>query len=191
MRPPIEPRPVSLGGHALNPTGLADDKKTKGHSRCSLCRATSAKPSFCTTRCKGSAAARWAKAAKDMADNDAAGGGGHTRMISGHVFWCSTCGSYSDRRVSGLTVKCTGPHIGPWHGGGKLGQLKALRKNIHPKHGTTLPPPIPEALIPLDSAATAACSDVATASLRASRCSAKDKAAARRNYTLSHRHPHR
>jgi len=58
MRPPIEPRPVSLGGHALSPTGLADDRKTNGHMRCSLCRATSAKPSFCTTRCKGSAACR-------------------------------------------------------------------------------------------------------------------------------------
>ena len=77
-------RPVCLGGHNLH-TIINDDDGRAGAVRCSVCRQSSTKPKFCTTRCKGSAASKWAEAAKRMADNDVIDGGGHARMISGDV----------------------------------------------------------------------------------------------------------
>ena len=176
LRPPTEPRPVSLGGHAISPV----DGRVDGRVWCSVCRATSSKPRFCMSRCTGSAAAKWAEAARKMANSGSADGGRHTRMISGSIIWCSTCGSYADLRVSGLTEACLGKHTGPWLGGGKVGQLKALLKNIHPRNGTQLPAPIAETMLALDATTVTALGQQHEAKQRASRYTAKDKAVARR-----------
>ena len=149
--------------------------------RCTICRVASAKPRFCMTRCKGSAADKWAKAAVTMADNGIADGGGHERMLSGDVIWCNTCGSYADLRADGLTQPCTGKHIGPWKGGGKRGQLTDLRRCIHPKSRSTLPPPIAEATMAIDVAVVASHSQQQAAKKTQARYTAKDKAMARRH----------
>ena len=133
------------------------------------------------SRCKGSAATRWAEAIKQMADNGVADGGRH-RMISGDIIWCITCGAYADLKVSGLKEECTGKHTGPWKGGGKRGQLNDLKKNRHPKPPhRQLPPPIAESAMTLDLAAAATDSDLAEAKQRTTRYTAKDKATARSN----------
>ena len=107
-------------------------------------------------------------------------------MLSGDVIWCSTCGSYADLRVGGLTEACTGKHTGPWKGGGKRGQLNDLRKNRHPKNATPLPPAIAESTMTLDLATTASTTDVAEANNRTSRYTAKDKAIARAHASNPH-----
>ena len=131
------------------------------------------------TRCSGSAASQWAVAARTIAKNGGVDGGGHDRMLSGQVIWCSTCGSYADLRVGGLTEACTGKDTSPWKGGGKRGQLALLRKNIHPRNGKLLPPPIPETMLAIDAAATATPAEHQAAKQQASRYNAKDKANAR------------
>jgi len=137
MRPMIVARPFCLGGHSLSPVVVKHGGVEKGGlERCSICRQTSSKPRFCMARCKGSAATKWAEAARRMADNGVIDGGGHARMISGEVIWHSTGGAYADLSVSGLKEACTGRHTGQWKGGGKRGQLSLLRKNLHPKTGT-------------------------------------------------------
>ena len=102
-------------------------------------------------------------------------------MISGEVIWRGVCGAYADLKVSGLTTECTGKHTGPWSGGGKRGQLNALRKNRHPRNGSQLQPPIPESTMTLDAAASASHPELAEAANRIARYSAKDKASARTN----------
>jgi hypothetical protein len=110
-------------------------------------------------------------------------GGGHERMLSGDVIWCNTCGSYADLRADGLTEPCTGNHIGPWKGGGKRGQLVDLRRCIHPRNRSTLPPPIAEATMAIDAAIVASPCQQQAAKQTQARYSAKDKATARQNAT--------
>ena len=111
----IVARPPCLGGHTLTVTTNGTGHRV---NRCTVCRVTSAKPTFCMTRCKGSAVDRWAKVAKMMADNGVTDGGGHSRMLSGDVIWCGVCGSYADLKVGGLTEACTGKDTTVWKGGG-------------------------------------------------------------------------
>ena len=177
--PMIVARPVCLGGHDLLPLANRNGAEQSGMMRCSICRQSSAKPRFCMARCKGSAASKWAEAAKRMADNGVVDGGGHTRMISGDVIWCSACGAYADLSVSGLRHACTGRHTGPWEGGGKRQQLSNLRKNRHPKTGNPLPMPIAESSMALEVAATAPDTVVSEPAHRSARYSDKDKAIAR------------
>jgi len=181
IAPMIVPRPACLGGHDLHPVNDHDGGKRGKALRCRLCRLTSAKPTFCRTRCKGSAATRWAEALKQMADNSVQDGGGHTRFISGDVIWCGVCGAYADLKVSGLVEKCTLRHTGPWNGGGKRGQLNSLRKNRHPRTRILLPLPIAESTMTLDEAAGASHAQLAEAADRMARYSARDKATARAN----------
>ena len=113
MRPMIVARPFCLGGHALSPVAVKRVGSEKGGiERCSICRQSSSKPRFCMSRCKGSAATKWAEAARRMADNGVIDGGGHARMISGEVIWCSTCGAYADLSVSGPKEACTVDTLG-------------------------------------------------------------------------------
>ena len=104
-------------------------------------------------------------------------------MISGEVIWCSICGAYADLSVGGLQEACKGKHTGPWKGGGRRGQLCLLRKNVHPKTRIQLPPPIAEATMTLDAAATASRDEQVEAARQSTRYSAKDKAIARSNAT--------
>ena len=71
--------------------------------------------------------------------------------------------------------------MGPWAGGGKKGQLNSLRKGIHPKDGTSIPMPISEAIMSLDTADAATDEQRAEVAGKAAKYSAKDKAVARRN----------
>ena len=177
--PMIVARPACLGGHDLLPLANRNGAKQSGVMRCSICRQSSAKPRFCMSRCKGSAASKWAEVAKRMADNRVVDGGGHTRMISGDVIWRSTCGAYADLSVSGLQHVCTSRHTGPWEDGGNRQQLSNLKKNRHPKTGNPLPMPIAESFMALEVAATASDIVVSESAHRSARYSAKDKAIAR------------
>ncbi len=90
----IEPRPPALGGHVLVHHG--------GVVRCVECRRHSRKvAAFVRGRCEGSAAARWADRAAADADAGISVGGGHHRMLSGDVAWCSQCGAYAPRSPAG------------------------------------------------------------------------------------------
>ena len=184
IAPMIVPRPVCLGGHDLRPVDSQCGGKRANAMRCTLCRLTSTKPTFCRTSCKGSATARWAEATKQMADNGVQDGGGHARLISGDIIWCGICGAYADLKVSGLTEKCTKKHIGPWNGGGKRGQLNSLRRNRHPRTKIQLPPPVPESTMALDAVAGASQDQLADATTRRARYAAKDKAVARANASM-------
>ena len=53
--------------------------------------------------------------------------------------WCSTCGCYGEHKARGLTTFCEGKFEGIWKGGGRVGQLKKLKANLHPKTGLPLP----------------------------------------------------
>ena len=79
----------------------------------------------------------WAKAGTPM-------GGGHTKILSGEVTWCSTCGAYADAKAIGLTKECKGhPKRGGSYGGA-WGQLRKLLRGVHPRNNLPLPDGIDE-----------------------------------------------
>ena len=62
-------------------------------------------------KCNGSVAKKWEElaaiaAAKAINDTD-----GHTRVYSGEVVWCSTCGSYADKKAHGMQTVCKGAPV--------------------------------------------------------------------------------
>ena len=68
----------------------------------------------------------------------------HVRMFSGDVVWCAVCGVYGEHKARGLTQYCQGKFEGLWKGGGRVGQLKALKSCKHPKTGKRLPRAVTE-----------------------------------------------
>ncbi len=140
--PPCQPRPVALGGHRLT--------KTLDGWRCEVCRSHSIRWARIAPRvCPGSAAARWAARAKELAaragvDSDGFGGSdgaGHIRFMTDDTTWCDRCGSYADAFAVGLARVCPGRPTCA----GKEQHLRRLRRGRHPV--TNLPfhgPPVPE-----------------------------------------------
>ena len=94
-------------------------------------------------KCHGAAAKRWeeqAATAAAMAQRDS---DGHTRVYSGEVVWCSTCGAYADKKAHGMEGVCKGApkreeEDGKPKYGGMWGQLRKLMRRIHPKTGETM-----------------------------------------------------
>jgi hypothetical protein len=135
-KPQAQLRPLQLGGHSLVCTG--EGAIRKWHCRqCKTVSATWAK--IAGQKCSGSASERWAKQAMVWADAGATYGGGHTRVLSGDVTWCSTCGAYADARAIGLAKPCPGPPKRGGHYGGAWGKLRKLLRGVHPR--TSLPMP--------------------------------------------------
>ena len=71
-------------------------------------------------------------------------GCGHTQVMSGNLVWCIECGAYGDAKAVGLTRECKGPPKFDGSYGGAWGQLRKLRRSVHPRTGQPLPPPIDE-----------------------------------------------
>jgi hypothetical protein len=133
-------RPVSLGGHSL----VLEHKSERRGWRCTVCKCASGQwRTIAPNRCEGSAAVRWAHKAQLLAEHGVAVGGGHSRLLSGDVMWCGTCGCYADGKAVGLAAPCAGPPAKNGHGG-MWGQLKKLRACKHPRTGAPLPPPVSE-----------------------------------------------
>ena len=63
-------------------------------------------------------------------------------MLSGTVLWCSSCGTFADKKAKGLKGSCDGRPPRHQHRGGMEGQLRKLRNGTHPKTGAALPPAI-------------------------------------------------
>ena len=149
-----------------------------------LCVHSSTNPRLCMWTCQGSVAEKWALAARKMVDNGTTDGGGHTRMLSGDLIWCSACGAYADTGVNGLKHPCTGKHSGTWHGcqrRGRRAQLKQLFNNVHPVSGKPLPPPVAETNRWHGRLARASETDLHEIAQAKSRYSCKDKAVARQH----------
>ena len=107
--------------------------------RCKVCRCmSSTKAKLDERKCNGSVAKKWetlaaVAAAKAEKDTD-----GHTRVHSGEVVWCSTCGAYADKKAHGMQAVCKGaPERGTQYGG-MWGQLRKLMRRIHPKTGENM-----------------------------------------------------
>ena len=133
----IEARPEALGGHSL--------ECVAGVWACKMCRYRSKGwENIAPSCCSGSAASRWAAKARMLAEHDHVDGGGHRRMLSGDLIWCVACGSYANDVAKGLSQPCPSKQHGVWTGGGRLGQLHKLRKNVHPPTGERLDSPLPE-----------------------------------------------
>jgi hypothetical protein len=133
-------RPSACGGHVL---GQEDSTSRKGW-KCSVCKRCSASwRAIAGEKCRGSAAVRWAEKAQLLAERGISIGGGHSRLLSGDVMWCGTCGCYADGKAVGLAAPCAGPPAKLGHGG-MWGQLRKLRNGRHPRTGVTLPPPVRE-----------------------------------------------
>ena len=69
-------------------------------------------------------------AEKAMRSND-----GHSRVHSGGVVWCSSCGAYADKKAQGMGAVCKGAPTRGRSYGGMLGQLHKLMRGCHPKTG--------------------------------------------------------
>ena len=76
-----------------------------------------------------------------MAELGIAVGSGHTRILSGSVMWCMSCGSYASNRAVGLAAPCPGV---PPKTSFRHWQLRRLRSGIHPSSGEELQPPLRE-----------------------------------------------
>ena len=97
-----------------------------------------------TKHCKGSISRRWkGKAAVSIVEHvdepAIQASKQHRIWYSGEVIWCSICGCYGEHKARGLTTFCEGKFEGIWKGGGRVGQLKKLKANLHPKTGLPLP----------------------------------------------------
>jgi hypothetical protein len=65
--------------------------------RCRICRCiSSTKAKLEDKKCLGAAASRWEEMAATAAADAQKDSDGHTRVYSGEVVWCSTCGAYAD-----------------------------------------------------------------------------------------------
>jgi hypothetical protein len=133
-------RPVACGGHTL----IQEASGPRRGWKCTTCKRYSAKwRAIAGEKCGGSAALRWAEKAQQLADRGLALGGGHARMLSGNLVWCSICGSYADGKAIGLAAPCAGPPAKNGYGG-MWGQLRKLRNGKHPRSGILLALPVSE-----------------------------------------------
>ena len=65
--------------------------------RCKICRCmSSTRAKLEDKKCHGAAASRWEELAATAAAKAQKSTDGHTRVYSGEVVWCSTCGGYAD-----------------------------------------------------------------------------------------------
>ena len=66
--------------------------------RCKICRCmSSTKAKLNEQQCKGTVVKKWENLAAVAAAAAKKDTDGHTRVYSGEVVWCSTCGEYADR----------------------------------------------------------------------------------------------
>ena len=94
-------------------------------------------------KCHGAAANKWEKLVAIAAVAAKKDFGGHTRVYSGEVVWCSTCGAYADKKAHGMQTICKGAPVreeenGKYKYGGMWGQLRKLMRRIHPKTGEVM-----------------------------------------------------
>ena len=133
QRRAVDARPVALGGHSLVRSGNG--------WRCTTCKRSSAKwARLAPAQCAGSAALRWARQAESMAACGGSDGGGHHRVLSGDVLWCSLCGSFAVTRARGLAQPCPGKVLTA----GFRSQLRSLIAGKHPVSGAPLGEACPE-----------------------------------------------
>ena len=131
-----------LGGHAIVTTFRSG---SRSGWRCRTCKHQSADlQKFESQRCHGSAASRWAMKAMELVEAGITVGRGHKQALSGDTLWCLTCGAFADTKAVGLAGVCLGAPtvLKQGHRGGRWGQKQKLMKCIHPRFGTSLPPPI-------------------------------------------------
>ena len=92
------------GGQAHATEGNSDLGMRSGW-RCRICRCmSSTKAKLDEKKCKGAVANKWeelAATAAAVAEKDT---DGHTRVYSGEVVWCSTCGVYADKKRMACTT---------------------------------------------------------------------------------------
>ena len=79
------------------------------------------------------AASRWEEMAAIAAADAQKQSDGHTRVYSGEVVWCSTCGAYADKKAHGMKGLCKGApkreeEGGKQRYGGMWGQLRKLMR---------------------------------------------------------------
>jgi hypothetical protein len=130
-------RPAALGGHRL----WWNDEAWV----CKKCkRKSKTYTNIAPTRCNGSAVVRWEVSARAVAQQGVPDSGGHSRVVSGDILWCSTCGSYASTVARNLARPCPGRFQGCARGG-LAGQLKVLKSGRHPVTLRALPPPVPVA----------------------------------------------
>ena len=87
---------------------------------------------------------KWAQQVATLAECGMALGCGHRQALSGSLIWCTECGAYADAKAIGLAKPCKGPPKFNSSYGGAWGQLRKLKRNIHPRTGERLPQPIDE-----------------------------------------------
>ena len=85
---------------------------------------------------------KWAQQAATLAEYGTAIGCGHRQVLSGSFLWCTECGSYADAKAVGLAKPCKGSP--KCCNGGLWGQLRKLRRGVHPRTGEEMPQPIDE-----------------------------------------------
>ena len=97
--------------------------------RCTVCKRPSAsKAKLLTQKCEGPAMDKLQKLVGRAAERAERLNDGHSRVYAEEVVWCSTCGSYADKKANGMGTVCKGaPARGRSHGG-MWGQLHKLRR---------------------------------------------------------------
>ena len=102
-----------------------------------MCRKSSSKKALLTSRpCTGCPISRWKDIEQDSEDETPRlQTHHHKKMRSGTVLWCNRCGVYADQKSKGLKGQCKGKPPRHRHRDGMEGQLRKLRKGVHPKTG--------------------------------------------------------
>ncbi len=118
-------RPAALGGHTIC-------RHLNGW-RCTTCRKRSTRwHLFAPQQCEGSATARWARRAVQIAAaGDFGEGRGHVRYAYGEFVWCASCGAYADKFAVGLARPCPGRPLYS----SRAAQLRRLQQGRHPLSG--------------------------------------------------------
>ena len=91
----------------------------------------------------GSVAKKWETLAAVAAPRAEKDTDGRTRVYSGEVVWCSTCGAYADKKAHGMQTIFKGAPVreevdGKYKYGGMWGQLRKLMRRIHPRTGEAM-----------------------------------------------------
>eukprot|EP00929_Paragymnodinium_shiwhaense_P102607 TRINITY_DN65803_c0_g1_i3.p1 TRINITY_DN65803_c0_g1~~TRINITY_DN65803_c0_g1_i3.p1 ORF type:complete len:967 (+),score=210.69 TRINITY_DN65803_c0_g1_i3:52-2952(+) len=129
-------RPVALGGHTL--------ARCRFGWQCVKCKVRAKTYGKIAPRqCSGNATARWAEKAQELAGLGMPSAGGHTRVLSGELLWCTKCGAYASSVARGLAKPCPGK-VQSSSRGGMAGQLRTLLAGKHPVTRKRLPEPLPE-----------------------------------------------
>ena len=112
--------------------------------RCRICRCmSSTRAKLEDKKCHGAAASKWEELAATAAAAAPKDSDGHTRVYSGEVVLCSTCGAYADKKAHGMKGVCKGApkreeEDGKHKYGGMWGQLRKLMRRVHRKTGHTM-----------------------------------------------------